>query len=206
MGIFPIISYLDVLRLILSIDFFPLILYNIFRVKKGVKEMIAKFDTNSTKALRSWFKRNNLVCGCELCAVGDTAWGNTFYYDEETHRVGLPRAYNFGVIDKAFLSHLKERGLTTEVNWLVMTILHEIGHSETVRFFTEKEMKKIGYEKFLLSIKITKENLVETNCKYWNLPDEDMANRWAINYANTFPEKVKRLEKVLLSHCEFTEE
>ena len=206
MGKFPIISELDVIRLILSIDFFPLNLYNRFRVKKGVKEMIAKFDTNSTKALRSWFKRNNLTCGCELCAINDEAWNTTFYYDEETHRIGLPRTYIVSIVDDVFLPYLREKGLITKVSWLVMTILHEIGHSETTKFFTEKEMEKIDFEKFKLSVIITKENLVEINYKYWNLPDEDMANSWAINYANTFPEKVKRLEQILLRHCEFTEE
>lgn len=157
--------------------------------------MIIKFDEKSTQAIRAWFRRNGLNCGCGFIN------GRTFLYDDETGRVAIPRFYIATELDEALKNHLENKGLQTSIDWLTITILHEVGHSETVRFFNLKELKYNMIEKEKISFNLTEENELESNYIYWELPVEDMANKWAINYANTFPEKVKRLEELLHRHA-----
>lgn len=164
--------------------------------------MTVQFDRNITNSLRAWFKRNGFTCGC---GFENHSYAHGFCYDGETHRVEIPKTYNCEAIEENFISYLEENGLSVKADWLAMTILHEVGHSETVRFFTEKEHEINAQQKFILSFQMTNDNIDEINRLYWKLPIENMANKWAISYANTFPEKVKRLEKVLYNHCKITE-
>lgn len=164
--------------------------------------MILQFDEKVTKSLRAWFKRNGFTCGCSFA---NKSFIPSFCYNGETHRVELPKTYNTEAIEENFISYLEEKGLSVEANWLAMTILHEVGHSETVRLFTKKEQETNARRKMILGFQMTDDNIDEINRLYWGLPIESMANKWAISYANTFPEKVKRLEKVLYRHCKITE-
>lgn len=164
--------------------------------------MVIHFDDNSTNAIRAWFRRNGIDCGC---AFNHYIWEKGFTYDPETHRVNLPQNHIGSILDEELIIYLTNNGLTSKMHWLTATILHEVGHAETMRFFTENELKAYALRKQKISEQLTLENLIQSNYTYWSLPVEDMANKWAINYANAFPQKVERLEKILINHCIISE-
>ena len=164
--------------------------------------MIIHFTTKSTNAIRAWFRRNGFTCGCGL---NKHFFNDGFVYDGETHRVEVPEFYIASAVDDELLMCLKNKGLTTETSWLVATILHELGHAETIHLFTESELKKVCKQKQKLSDALTEANRIQINRTYWNLPVEDIANNWAITYANMFPHKVDRLYKILQNNCTIAE-
>ena len=183
------------------------ILYNKYRKteREDLKMTTVVFNTKSTKALRNWFKANGFPCGCGLL----TNWENLFHigfcFDPEVNRVKLPRSWECDFVQDNFLDYLKTQGLTTDANWLAMTILHEVGHAHTLNLFNERELKATAKAKKNISTCRKYNDLLEANLDYWALPVEDLANKWAITYANTFPKKTERLGKLLLRHCVITE-
>jgi len=161
--------------------------------------MIISFDKNSTSAVRSWLRRNGFNCGCGI--------GHSFCYSPDTHRIEVPKTYKTNILDTYLIEYLSDKGMKCEnIEALTITILHEVGHSETIRLFSEKEFQKDMEEKFRIETKLTEKNLKESNYKYWKLPTENMANNWAINYINTFPQKVERLTKILYRNCKIVGE
>lgn len=163
------------------------------------------FDANTTKALRNWFKANGFPCGCGLLSPIETIFGCGFCFDAETNRVKLPRVYESDFIEDNFVDYLKKNGLKTNVHWLAMTILHEVGHAHTINLFNERELKATQKAKIAISENENYKTQLEENLDYWALPVEDLANKWAITYANTFPGKTERLGKLLFRHCVITE-
>lgn len=159
--------------------------------------MVIYFSTKTTNAIRGWCRRNGLNCGCGL--GGRIEKG--FAYSPEDHRIILPNVYITNELDDYFVDYLKDKGVNINVDILVMTILHEIGHSETVKLFNDKEQKDDLIAKMEININITEDNLKQSNYKYWDLPTEHSANTWAINYATMFPQKVEKLTKIIYNNC-----
>lgn len=159
--------------------------------------MIIYFSTKTTNAIRSWCRRNGLNCGCGLGEKME----KSFAYSFENHRIILPNVYITNELDDYFMDYLKDKGVNINVDILALTILHEIGHSETVKLFNDKEQERNLIAKMEIEANITNDNLKQSNYKYWDLPIEYSANTWAINYATMFPQKVEKLKNIIYNNC-----
>lgn len=86
--------------------------------------------------------------------------------------------------------------------FFVFCLLHEVGHKMTLPQLTEEEMH---FEEVarngLLPLLIEDKDNTKINALYFNLPAEDLANRWAIDYIDTHQEECwkfqQRCEKII---------
>lgn len=160
--------------------------------------MTITLDEKATDAIRSWFKRNGIDCGC--------GFGAEFYYLKNEHKICIPKVYEVSPADKFFALHINKMGLKENVHWIVMSILHEVGHSETVKYFTARDLKQNAFDKLAIQMQINENNYEKMCYKYWELPIENIANKWAITFANTFPKKIESLTKIILRYYSENEE
>lgn len=153
--------------------------------------MKPQINAETTKAIRAWLRANNIKVGCRL--------GKCFEYEPNEHFIVTAREYD-DCVDKMFVNWLCKHGLNNEIvkdasNIIALSVLHEIGHAETVKLFSDAEYM---VDAIVKEIKVP-------NCKtyeqalemYWNTPTETAANLWAIMYANTFPSKFASLSAIL---------
>lgn len=83
--------------------------------------------------------------------------------------------------DDLLLEHIRNKfGVNVEPFYFVFCLLHEVGHAMTAERFSKDEWHEYSFWShfFLPSIPDT----VVRNSLYWNLPIEDAANTWAVNY------------------------
>lgn len=90
-----------------------------------------------------------------------------------------------------FLASIKRQKPQIKLNPFVWSILHEVGHHETYYDLTPEQ--NAWCDKKKARIQRTK----ATN-PYYNVLDEVLATKWAVNYANTHRNEVKEFEKKLL--------
>ena len=86
---------------------------------------------------------------------------------------------------------------TLGMNWsnlhpMVLRFLHELGHYWTLTSFSPEELMLYNLSKPVVDLDAAdaKEKMIE----YWKMPDEDAANRWAINFVNDPNNKYQVLE------------
>lgn len=83
----------------------------------------------------------------------------------------------------------------------LISILHELGHHETLDLIDDKEYELCCDIKYELQEKIdgevTEEEEAEIHQQYFNLPDEREATTWAINYIREHTEEVEKFWKKL---------
>lgn len=83
--------------------------------------------------------------------------------------------------DDLSLEHIQNKfGINIELFYFVFCLLHEIGHLKTASDFSQAQWDEYSFlSKYILpSISDT----VERHEIYFNLPIEDAANAWAVNY------------------------
>ena len=86
---------------------------------------------------------------------------------------------NDGAQSKEFCRFFHEKDKVTKgFSELTLSLLHELGHNETVSLVP----KKYSREKSLRKIKKQTSDFVELNRLYFNLTDELMATEWAITW------------------------
>ena len=75
-------------------------------------------------------------------------------------------------------------------------ILHEVGHKMTLPQLTDEEMhfEEIARNGILPIVQEDKDN-DKINALYFNLPAEDLANRWAIDYITTHEEQCWKFQQ-----------
>ena len=97
-----------------------------------------------------------------------------------------------------FTEFIKER-FGYEVRYpFIMSLLHEVGHHKAnddicgeVYDFCMAEKKRINDEMETANVEQSK--ILEW--QYFNLPDEIMATKWAVDYAIAHPKKIKKMWK-----------
>ena len=102
------------------------------------------------------------------------------------------------VEDKWFTKFIKER-FDYDVRYpFIISLLHEVGHhkvnddiSGEVYEFCMAEKARIQEEMLTAVGKESK----KLEWQYFNLPDEIMATKWAVDYAKKHPKKVKKMWK-----------
>lgn len=144
------------------------------------------------KELEIWLAHQ----GIPNISVGE---GADFCYFYETHKIqwgmiSTPKIeadfgewfYEYGVKDVEF----------DQIDILVISFLHEVGHVMTIDNFSEEEM---------LIDTMDKENL-QDNFAYWDLPVELAANVWALNWINTHKIEYKILYTIFKSYLQMIAE
>ena len=102
------------------------------------------------------------------------------------------------VEDKWFTKFIKER-FDYDVRYpFIISLLHEVGHHKTsddisdgVYNFCMAEKERINEEMLTATGKESK----KLEWQYFNLPDEIMATKWAVDYAKKHPKKIKKMWK-----------
>jgi len=105
------------------------------------------------------------------------------YTDVPTVVVGLYIADN--EIDKFHENYYKENGFDYTkfgISFRTFALLHEIGHIETITNKEEEEEHYSKQKEINDNVKLNGEPLNDTLLKYFNLPLEKLADKWAWNY------------------------
>lgn len=141
--------------------------------------------TKATKrTIQKWANRNHFDITVVL--------GNEFEYNSNTNELVIEKLYNTNN-DKDFITCLNSLGLNTNVDTIILSILHELGHANTVDNFNDI---KWAYDNFIKEhLYLFYKNRTTLNTIYWNRPTEKVANIWAINYANTHEKELKKLSE-----------
>ena len=91
---------------------------------------------------------------------------------------------------------LEELGCQYEVDIFYSAFLHEVGHSCTYYAFEEEEIEEC--EEIHRLICEEPNTFADTpEYVYTHLPVEYEATRWAVNYINTYPERIKELVRLV---------
>lgn len=147
-----------------------------------------KLNALTTKLIRQWLKENDFNCGCRL--------GSEFAYDPCEYFITVSRNYD-PQYDSDFMAFLRGLGMKTNFDVLTLSILHELGHFETLDTMSEKEYAKdIAQRENVISY-ITDNH--KRNFTYWNLKSEYMANEWLVFFCENYPNKVQELEDMVWS-------
>lgn len=104
-------------------------------------------------------------------------------YENEVHYPDNPERYNA----EGFMEVIERIYPDIKASEFTWSLLHEIGHAKTWRYFTKKAWKK--YAKTAPYIHDIEE--------YFRIPQERVATDWAADYIRKHPKKIKKFEKKL---------
>ena len=130
----------------------------------------------------------------------DTEWS----YDFETDT--LHYSLTEYITDIWFNEYIRDTfryivGNTVEDIFLI-SVLHEVGHRETIDFIPDKVYNKCLIEKGKIQTALenaeTETEMKKIEYKYFALTDENQATEWAVNYARKHRKKVKKMQKAVV--------
>ena len=153
------------------------------------------FSEKSVKAINKWAEKYGF--NTEYIFVKSGA----LEFDPNENEVTVPRAYDSDY-DSAFIKFLRSIGLTADFDAVTLSILHELGHAQTLDLFTAKEWKWCAVQKAVLA-GISGGPDEEYLFTYWSIEDELAANNWLVLYTKSFPEKVRELENIIETTVKF---
>lgn len=153
------------------------------------------FSEKSVKAINEWAKKYGF--NTEYIFVKSGA----LEFDPNENEITVPRAYDSDY-DSAFMKFLRSIGLTADFDAVTLSILHELGHAQTLDLFTAKEWKWCAVQKAVLA-GISGGPDEEYLFTYWGIEDELAANNWLVLYTKSFPEKVRELENIIETTVKF---
>ena len=125
---------------------------------------------------------NNFLAQFELTA--EMGMDFSYYYDDNLITYSLIYSEQ-GASD--FMESVEEKSPTIDADVFLWSVLHEVGHHETIDELTEEE------EEYSEN---TKRRILEENLPhklYYNLPDEYAATSWAVQYAEEHFEEISDL-------------
>lgn len=145
-----------------------------------------KYAETLEKHVRKFVRRfgvTRAICTNEFeyFPAGNTVCFTIFAYDTDHDFVQfIHKKYNFNIFKWFF----------------TFCILHEIGHKMTLPQLTDEEMhfEEIARNGILPLVQEDKDN-DKINALYFNLPAEDLANRWAIDYITTHEEQCWKFQQ-----------
>lgn len=85
-------------------------------------------------------------------------------------------------VDDFFYSFVTKEFPEVSMNLFVWSLLHEVGHHETIDMWSEEEQAGFDSIKEELDKRYQGEDSREACFEYFNLPDEYEATRWAAEY------------------------
>ena len=127
-------------------------------------------------------------------------------YSYGTDNEDIEYKLTFTEEDKWFMDFVKTR-FNLEIKYpFIMSLLHEVGHHKTfediegtcIEEFCDNEKERITNEMETATL----ERKIELENQYFNLPDEIVATKWAVDYIKCHPLRVmrmwKKIQKALL--------
>lgn len=111
-----------------------------------------------------------------------------FFYYYDSDRIG----YSLLVSDRTqrlFPKYCEHNlGLQYKTPIFILCFLHELGHYFTTDFFSGEEIDE--YNEIKADLGDTDSDFIA----YFNIWDEYEASKWAVDYINTYPDKIKQLD------------
>ena len=153
------------------------------------------FTKKSIKAINKWARKHGFNTEYILINKGDLE------FDPNENEITVPKAYDSDY-DSEFMKFLRNNGLTCNLDAVTISILHELGHAQTVDLFTAREWKWCNAQKKIWA-GIHDGPSEEYFFGYWNIEDELAANNWLILYTKSFPKKVQELEDIIETNVKF---
>ena len=120
-----------------------------------------------------------------LYEAGAFCYGGEHFCDEF---IGIAFDEPMDISSIAIMANAYSRGLPTDIDIFTFSLFHEIGHSQTDAWWTEKELNKYPKE-----VAKCNGNTYEGNQRYFEIPQEKVATDWAIEYIIANKKKVKTL-------------
>lgn len=116
---------------------------------------------------------------CSRFGIADVFCSNSFIYYPKSKTISFT-VYNY-VDDKDLIDFIKRKYDADISQWFfIYSLLHEIGHHQTVHKLTQEDIDcQITVHKFLSFFNISNSR---KNFVHFNLPAEDLAHRWALEY------------------------
>lgn len=106
----------------------------------------------------------------------------SYFLDTQVIKVNLLEDFQ----SDYFMENAFNNGLAFDCPHFILAMLHEIGHYYTDKWLSQEDNRKCKRDKRNLD-GMKKED----NFKYFNTLDEKLATDWAIEFANTYKEKVE---------------
>lgn len=95
--------------------------------------------------------------------------------------------------DKYFQSFLNENFPDITADTFIWSLLHEVGHHETIDDWTPEEQKEFDAKKDFIEELYKAKQDKKISYLYFNLPDEYAATCWAAEYIRENPEEIEAL-------------
>jgi len=152
---------------------------------------MVRLGKNTTKAIRKWLAKYGYTVGCRL--------NREFLYEPDDNYIGIQRVYD-SLWDTDFMACLRGLGMKSNFDTITLSILHELGHYETMPDFTEEEWENDNILKQILID--SADNQHELNIKYWATSTEKVANEWAVYMADNRSKQVQELEDIIAETME----
>ena len=121
--------------------------------------------------------------------------GEDFCYYPSLHTVQWGM-FDSEKTDNHFRQFFHEYGMKNDECIFIISLLHEVGHFQTIHFFSNEEFES----DFAAKENRISDGTIDTDYWYWELPIELAANMWAINWINEHPIEVKELYKLCVDH------
>jgi hypothetical protein len=99
-------------------------------------------------------------------------------------------------VEEIRLNWCKEQDFYCEANMNIISLLHEIGHFQTFNLEEWQDRNKQVNELQNLYCE-DKIDMLELNCKYFDLPNEYKATKWAFEYYKANKSKCENLAKLI---------
>lgn len=154
--------------------------------RKEIKIMY-RLNKETRKAINNWLILNDFDCA----VIKDDTW--EYFPDEEL--IGIPKKYD-NEMDTYFMEFLRELGLMENFDCITLSLLHELGHHETLEILTNEEYETCCLAIDEIGIAFNDNDNKYYHC-YWNIPSELMANEWLVNFANANPKICQDLEDAI---------
>lgn len=148
---------------------------------KGKKKLVAQMD----KFLRPFGVKSCL--GVDFC----------YYYAEEL--------VQFTVVMTEHADHVFYKFISEEFNYypfdmFLFSLLHEIGHHNTLDYFDAEEITQSDAVKRDIEATINDDNFDEKCMEYFYCPIEYIATEWAVNYMRRHEKELRKEWKKMLKH------
>ena len=138
-------------------------------------------------AFNHWLKKYNFDCrirgvDTDFFWYLDDTISYSFFFDKES--------------SENWYELLEELGCKYNLDIFYSAFLHEVGHSCTYHTFEQEEIDEC--EELHRLICLDPSSFADSACYvYTHMPIEIEATRWAVNYINSYPERIKELENLV---------
>lgn len=93
-----------------------------------------------------------------------------------------------------YIKYIHKLGIQKELNWLTLTLLHELGHNQTLDYLNEFDYW-IDWMRYLTETTgFTNTGMKIKVWLYLHLPVESEATKWSVNYINN--NDVRELDEI----------